>query len=312
VRRSDGYIRWTENLGRLAASSPACDRKTVYAVILQRGRSKKSGGLIAAIEARKGRIRWSRRLASRSESSPLLDRGMLFFGSESGRIYALNARTGAVRWTYDAGGAVKGGLALAAGKLYFGDYSGRLTALRRDNGRKLWRVDLAKGGPLGVGAGNLYSTPAAAYGRVFIGSTNGFVYSVSQRNGRLAWRYRTRGYVYSSPAVGPFGGGTVYVGSYDGKLYALNARSGAVRWTRKSGGKLSGGVTVIGDTVLYANLKRQSIAAVGAATGRLIWSFDRGGFDPGISDGEHYYLLGYSSIYMFENREVYRRQRDRK
>lgn len=302
LRREDGYVRWTKRLGILAASSPACGGGSVYVSILQRNRQS-GRGRIVALRAKTGTVRWTRELPSRTESSPLLHRGRLYVGSEDGRVYALDARSGATRWIYRAGGAVKGAIAMDGGKLYFGDYAGDVTALRRATGRRVWRSSTGGSGLLGAGEGNLYSTAAVAYGRVYIGSTNGFVYSFSSRTGRLAWRHRTRDYVYSSPAVGPARGGTVYVGSYDGTFYALNARTGKVRWSRNSGGRISGGPVILGDVVLYANLGRRSLAMVRADNGHLLWSRPNGGFDPGVSDGRHLYLMGYSMIQTWRERQ---------
>jgi hypothetical protein len=140
-------------------------------------------------------------------------------------------------------------------------------------------------------------------------SLDGFVYSFAARNGRLAWRHKTGGFVYSSPAVASVEGvgPTVYIGSYDGRMYALDARSGRVRWTRDSGGKISGGPVVIGDLVFYSNLTRRSTAAVGAATGKLVWRTGRGAFNPAISDGRRIYLVGYSSLFMLSERAQARR-----
>jgi outer membrane protein assembly factor BamB len=296
ISRRSGKVRWKVKLGNLAASSPACGDGTVYAVLLQRGRGTNAGRIVA-VAAGTGRTRWSRKLPSRAESSPLLDSGRLYFGTEDGTVYALRASDGAVRWTYKAGGAVKGGLALDRGRLFFGDYAGHVTALRQADGGKLWSVGTS-GGPLGLSSGNFYATPAVAYGRVYLGNTDGSVYSYSARNGSLAWRHHTGGYVYSSPAISPVLGGTVYAGSYDGKMYAFNARSGKVRWARNSGGKISGAPVVIGDLLFYSNLGRKSVAAVGAASGKLMWSFNSGAFNPVISDGTRLYLNGYSTLYM--------------
>jgi outer membrane protein assembly factor BamB len=307
VARLSGRVRWKRKLGYLAASSPACGNGTVYSVMLARGKGIDAGRVVA-VDARTGRTRWSRKIPSRVESSPLLDGGRLYFGSEDGTVYALRASDGAVRWRHKASGAVKGGLALDDGKLFFGDYGGRVTALRRRDGSRVWSTKGA-GSALGLRAGRFYGTPAVAYGRVFIGSLDGFVYSLSARNGRLAWRHKTGDYVYSSPAVASVDGvgPTVYVGSYDGRLYAFDARSGRVRWSRDSGGKISGGPAVIGDLVFYSNLSRKSTAAVGAGTGKLVWSTRRGAFNPAISDGRRIYLNGYSSLFMFSERRQARR-----
>ncbi|HYF24334.1 MAG TPA: PQQ-binding-like beta-propeller repeat protein [Baekduia sp.] len=306
ISRRTGKVRWKRKLGYLAAASPACSHGRVYVTLLKRSENVEAGRVVA-VKAHDGKTRWSRKLPSRSESSPLLDRGRLYFGSEDGTIYALRARDGAVRWRAKAGGAVKGALALSEGKLFFGDYNGQVTALRRADGRRVWRVGTGGGGLRG--SGNFYATPAVAYGRVYLGNTDGFVYSFSARNGRLAWRHKTGGYVYSSPAVAPVRGGTVYAGSYDGKLYAFNARSGAVRWTRNVGGRISGGPQVVGDLVFYSNLGRKSTGAVGASSGKLVWSTGRGAFNPLISDGRRIYLVGYSSLFALTDRAQARRDR---
>jgi outer membrane protein assembly factor BamB len=296
ISRRTGKVRWRAKLGYLAAASPACGDGSVYAVMLARGKGI-AAGRIVSVAAGSGRTRWSRKLPSRAESSPLLQQGRLYFGSEDGTVYALRAGDGAIRWTYRAGGAVKGALAEDRGRLIFGDYGGQVTAIRRADGKQLWKTGTS-GGAFGLRSGNFYATPAVAYGRVYLGNTDGFVYSFAASNGKLAWRHKTGGYVYSSPAISPVLGGTVYAGSYDGKLYAFDARSGKVRWAHNSNGKISGGPVVIGDLVFYSNLTRHSTGAVGAATGKLMWSIGRGAFNPVISDGTRIYLNGYASLYM--------------
>jgi len=306
VSRLTGEVRWKRKLGYLAAASPACDGRTVYAVLLQRGKGIRAGRVVA-LNAATGRTRWSRKIRSRVESSPVLASGRLYFGSEDGTLYAIRARDGALRWRYRANGAIKGGPALARGILYFGDYGGRLHAVRRRDGRRVWRT-LTSRGSFGVRTGRIYGTPAVAYGRVYVGSLDGSVYSFAASTGKLAWRHGTGGYVYSSPAVAtiPGVGPTVYVGSFSKRLYALDARSGRVRWARKTGGRISGGPTVVGDLVLYSNLGRRSTGAVGAATGRLMWSLGSGAFNPAISDGRRLYVVGYGGLFMFSDRRTAR------
>ena len=124
-----------------------------------------------------------------------------------------------------------------------------------------------------------------AFGRVYIGSTNGSVYSFSTRDGRLAWRKGTGNYVYSSAAVAdePGVGPTVYVGSYDGTLYALNARSAPSAGATAPRADL-GGIQIVGDLVFYSTLNGYT-TAVGAATGRRVWTVHKGKFNPVISTG---------------------------
>lgn len=301
ITRKTGKVRWKRKLGYLAASSPAYAHNTVYAVLLERGKGVKKGRVVA-VSAKDGRTRWSRKLPSRSESSPLVDRGSLYFGSEDGTVYALRARDGYVRWRYKAPGAVKAGLALDDGRLFFGDYSGHVQAVRASDGRLLWRQGTS-GTKFGLGSGSFYSTPAAAFGRVYLGNTDGFVYSYAASSGKLAWRTKTGGYVYGSPAVAQIPGGrpSVWVGSYDGTFYCLDARSGAIRWKRKAEGRISGGAVLLGDLVFYSTLNHHT-TALGAITGRRVWSIRRGAFNPVVSNGRGIFLVGYTNLYGFDGR----------
>jgi outer membrane protein assembly factor BamB len=298
-----GRVRWRRKLGALAAASPAYADGKVYVVLLQRSLhgAAAGSGRVVALDGRTGKVDWSSKLASRSESSPLVADGRVYFGSERGTVYAMDADNGAVRWRFEAEGAVKGGLALADGKLYFGDYGGRAYAISQSDGASVWRAS-TNGGRFGLGAGNFYSTPAVAFGRVYMGNTDGRVYSFSAAGGKLAWSQSTGGYVYASPAVAEVPGGRplVYVGSYSGRFFALDARSGDEVWVRGGNGKISGGATVIGDIVYYADLGKRRTIGLDARSGRKVFEFERGSYNPVVSDGETIFLTGYHALYGLE------------
>jgi outer membrane protein assembly factor BamB len=296
IQKTSGRILWRQQVGRLAAASPAVGDSRVYAVAL-RGIGSETGR-IAAYRASDGRQVWSKALPSRAESSPLLRRGRLFFGSEDGTVYALNAETGRTIWTYRASGAVKGGPALANGTLYFGDYGGKVHAVSAKTGRQVWSVGTS-GTRFGLGSGRFYSTAAVAFGRVYLGNTDGRVYSFAASSGKLAWATGTGSYVYASPAVAntPGLGPTVYIGSYDGNFYAFDARSGAVRWRFASGAKISGSATVVGGLVYFSNLGSTITEGLSARTGRKLFDFSDGAFNPVVADRRAIYLAGYTNIY---------------
>ena len=303
INKLTGKRLWKRKLGALAAASPAYADGVVYVVLLQRAKQGRGArtGRVVSLDGKTGRIRWSRDLASRSESSPLIIDDTLYFGSENGSVYAMAARDGGVRWRFRAAGPVKGGLALSDGRLYFGDYGGRVYAIRRESGREVWRSS-TRGGRFGLSAGNFYSTPAVAYGRVYIGNTDGRIYSFSAASGKLAWSRSTGGYVYASPAVAevPDGRPLVYAGSYSGRFFALDARSGAVRWSRGGNGRISGGASVIGDIVYYADLGNKRTIGLGARTGRKMFEHERGSYNPVVSDGETIFLTGYHAMYALQ------------
>jgi outer membrane protein assembly factor BamB len=297
IAKHSGKVKWVRRLGRLAAASPAVGDGHVYAVALT-GLSG-AGGRVAALGPKHGHIIWSRDLPSRAESSPLLHKGMLYFGSEDGTVYALNAKNGRIRWTYHAGGAVKGGPALAAGILYFGDYSGHVHAVRARDGKQVWSVG-TNGARYGFGSGQFYSTPAVAFGRVYLGNTDGRVYSFAAHSGKLAWATSTGAYVYSSAAVAdiPHLGPTVYIGSYDGSFYALDARSGARRWSHAVGTKISGSATIVGDVVYFSDLQpANDTYGLDVRTGRKVFYWPDGAFNPVVADMKAVYLAGYGNIY---------------
>lgn len=299
--RETGRLRWRRKLGYLAASSPAYARGTLFVTILERGKGIKHGR-IAAISAKDGHTRWSVRLKSRTESSPLVDRGKVYFGTENGIVYALGIGDGKTIWTHKAPGAVKGGLALDGGRLFLASYGGTVEALRPSSGRLLWRKGTS-GTRFGLGSGNFYATPSAAFGRVYVGNTDGFVYSFAQSDGTLAWRKKTGDYVYSAAAVAQVPGTppTVYVGSYDRNIYALNARTGSVRWKKHTEGRVSGGVVLLGDLLFYSTLARTT-SALRASDGRKVWFTRRGGFNPVVSTGRGIFLVGYATLYGLDGR----------
>jgi outer membrane protein assembly factor BamB len=296
LNKNTGKVRWARTVGRLAASSPAIHGNRVYLTVLLR--TGGSGGRALALSAGTGKVLWSRPLPSRTESSPVVANGAVYFGSENGTVYALRESDGGVRWTFHAAGPVKGGLALKDGRLYFGDYAGRMYAIRAGDGRQVWQAK-TKGARFGFASGRFYATPAVAYGRVYLGNVDGNVYSFSARTGELAWRTRTSGYVYSSPALGAGPGGkpTVFVGSYDGNFYAMDARTGAVKWRYGGGSKISGGPTLLGDIIYFSDLGRRHTIGLGVNTGRKVFDFPRGGYNPVITDGRTLYLIGYGAMY---------------
>ena len=303
IDKETGHVYWKRRLGTLAAATPAVGDGRVYVTLLRRAGS--SNGSMVALNATTGKIRWSRALSSRSESSPLLYRGVVYFGDEGGSVYALRAATGRQVWRYSANGAVKGGVALVNGIAYFGDYGGSVHAVRAATGKRVWSSGTS-GAAFGFSSGTFYATPAVAFGRVYIGNTDNRMYSFVARTGKLAWARSTGNYVYASPSVADVAGlgPTVYVGSYDGTFNAYNARSGNTRWTYEAGNSISGGSTIIGNIVYFATLQNTATTGLDIRTGKKVYSFFDGKFDPVISDGKRLYLDGYRNLYALDPRGV--------
>jgi outer membrane protein assembly factor BamB len=298
INKQSGHFDWVRKLGDSSASTPAVTPTTVYATLYSRESGTENGRAVA-LDSASGRLLWSRGLPSPSESSPLVDSGKVFFGSQDGTVYALNAHTGATVWMYHAEGAVKASPTLQGGVLYFGDYGGDLQAVSERTGRRLWRSG-SEGAV--VGSGTFYSTSAVAYGRVYLGNTDGRIYAYDQRTGSLDWAVQTGAYVYASPAVAnaPGLGPTIYLGSYDGNFYALNARTGNIDWTYNAHGRISGSATIVGRIVYFSDLGTHTAIGLDIATGRPVYRFHEGSFDPVITDGHDIYLTGYNTLNALE------------
>jgi outer membrane protein assembly factor BamB len=307
-----GKIEWKNEIGDLAASSPAYSDGRLFAVTLEPGAA-------VALRARDGKVLWERPLPGRSETSPVVFGNSVIVGSESGEVFALDVDSGKVRWQVSTAGNVKGGLALDDGILYGANYAGEVFAIRASNGSFVWRgstqgLSFGRGGPV-------YSTPAVAFGRVFLGSIDGRVYSFDADSGELLWSHSTGDWVYAGPAVADTkrSGPTVYIGSKDKTFYALDAENGEVRWQKDLGGIVLGAATVLGEVVYVAAIGPQlGTFGFDVKTGKRVFESELGEYNPVISDGHRMYLTGSSGIRAFEHeteaerrREAHRRQRER-
>jgi len=298
-----GHKLWEIKVGTLAAASPALGVKQglMYVGLLSvnpHAGQTPGDGRFAALSMKTGRVVWSKDIPPGTESSPIVSGNAVYFGDQTGTVYSLNATTGQVNWTFHASGPVKGGPALSNGILYFGDYSGRAYAVNAATGHQVWASNTS-GADFGFGSGNFYSTPAIAFGRVYMGNTDGRVYSFAAKTGQLAWATGTGAYVYASAAVDntPGLGPTIYLGSYDGNFYAFDAKSGAIRWKHPAGGKISGSATIVGNVVYYSDLGTKTTAGLDVRTGRQVFSFPDGAFNPVVADDGAIYLSGYTMLY---------------
>ena len=300
VNKLNGHRLWQRRVGTLAAASPALGvhEHLIFVPVLSTHGHSPGNGQFVALSMKTGRVVWSIPVPAGTESSPLAWDSTVYFGDQDGTLRSVGTRDGHVNWAYHASGAIKGGPALAGGVLYFGDYSGRAYAVNAANGHQVWAVG-TNGTHFGFGSGQFYATPAVAFGRVYMGNTDGRVYSFAQHSGRLAWATGTGAYVYASAAADdtPGLGPTVYLGSYDGNFYAFDAQSGAVRWQHNSGGKISGSATIVGDVVYYSDLANKTTSGLNIRTGRQVFSFPDGAFNPVVADPGAIYLIGYQTVY---------------
>ncbi len=289
-----GKRLWKKDVGELNASSPVYHKGVLYAVNLDPGQ-------VFALDAKDGKTIWSQPLPGRSESSPAIYKGKLIFGCECNTVFAYDAKTGKQVWSTPTDGEVKAAPAIADGKVYVGDYAGQMYALNAVNGGVVWKSS-GQGGSFGA-SGRFYSSPAVAFGRVYASNVDTKVYSFDSATGEVAWSQSTGDWVYSAAVVGEVAGRpAVFAASFDHKAYAFDARSGDIIWTADVGGIVSGAGSIVGD-IYYVSILAGKTYGLDTDTGERVFTFDKGEYNPVISDGERIYLTGYSSINALEEKE---------
>ena len=94
-------------------------------------------------------------------------------------------------------------------------------------------------------------------------------YDTSKNDGALKWKFKTGGFVQSSPAIGS--DGTIYAGSNDDYLYALNP-DGTLKWKFKTDGWIRSSPSISSDGTIYAGSNDDYLYALNS-DGTLKWKF---------------------------------------
>jgi polyvinyl alcohol dehydrogenase (cytochrome) len=145
--------------------------------------------------------------------------------------------------------------------------------------------------------GGKYGQPTVVGGRLFLTSMSGVVYSLDAKTGCMFWRFnesapsRTTVSVGPAPGVAP-SGYAVYFGDLSANMYAVDAATGALLWKTRVDphprSLLTGAPTLFKDQ-LYVPVSsweegvasvahyscctfRGSVAALDAATGKIVWT----------------------------------------
>lgn len=105
--------------------------------------------------------------------------------------------------------------------------------------------------------------------RVFVGSSDRGLYALRAEDGSHIWRFETLGFVQCQPLYDPEAD-AVYFGSNDGALYRVDARDGHLRWRFMTNAEVSRRPILAG-RVLYVTNANDTVLALNADTGRLLW-----------------------------------------
>jgi alcohol dehydrogenase (cytochrome c) len=224
------------------------------------------------------------------ESNPLVVDGIMYVTQRPNDVLALDAKTGKVFWIYHytnapnarvCCGANNRGLAMLGTSLFMGTLDGHVVAIDSRSGQPLWNTNV---GDLRRSVG-MSGAPLVVKDKVIVGVSGGdsgirgFVAALDAETGKEIWRF------YTIPGPGEsghetwqnnddweHGGGATWVtGSYDPQL-------NLIYWGVGNPGPDYNPKQRPGDN-LYSN----SVIALDADTGKLVWHFQ---FTP--NDGYDY------------------------
>ncbi len=223
------------------------------------------------------------------QATPLVVDGVIYLTTSWNHVFAIDARTGAEIWHYRRRlpdklkyccGPVNRGVAVLNGTLYLATLDAHLVAMDARDGRVRWDVEM------GRVEDNLSATapPLAVDGKIVVGIAGGdfasrcFIDAYDAASGRRLWRFyttggdgdgsvRSRGVPSWSGESWKTGGGATWMnGSYDPELKRIYWGTG------------NPFPDYDGDARRGDNLYSDSVVALDAGTGKLVWHYQ---FTPG-------------------------------
>lgn len=245
------------------------------------GRRHSQLSLVNRDNVRSLRVAWVRQLTSeppRLEASPIVRGATMYVTALPAEVYALDATTGRVLWHYSHGISSRlalccqgnRGVAILGNRVFFGTMDAHLIALDASTGKVLWDETIAESGK----GYALTAAPLAVGDMIVTGSaggdfaTRGFIDAYDAATGKRRWRF------YTVPAQGEPGNETWASGSWrtgGGAPWmtgSFDPASGLLYWgIGNPNPDLYGGGRA-GD-----NLYTDSVVALEAATGKLVWHF---------------------------------------
>ncbi|MDB5151552.1 MAG: afsK [Mucilaginibacter sp.] len=186
-----------------------------------------SDGNLYALNAFTGKRKWAFKTGGLIHTSPALYQGKIYFGSWDRFFYAIDAKTGKLHWKFETGNqpvyhvleGIQASPACADGRVYFGSRDGYFYALDAGTGKTVWKYAADNSWVL--------TTAAVEGGIVYLGTSDTYLFlGLDAKTGKEKIRYKTNGYVYSSPAIA---GNTAYFGDFSGNLCAVDLSTGKLK-----------------------------------------------------------------------------------
>lgn len=217
---------------------------------------------------------WSVPMAVGAATSPIVVRGIAYVQDEAGTVYAVDVASGQVKWKTKALGFSIGpyGVSVGWGKVFASTPNG-VAAFKLSNGTPLWNRQITSTPGQGVdiqtlpyGGRVLVATVPVAIGKLYTGGSVGYLMALDAKTGTIDWRFDTVASksLWGNPAVNS-GGGAWYPP-------AIDTRTGVVFWGVANPAPFVGTPQYPnGSSRPGTNLYTDSMVALSARTGRLLW-----------------------------------------
>lgn len=204
---------------------------------------------------------------------PVVADNKIFTADAKGGVFANDQRTGKRLWWVNVNAPITSGPVAGQGLVVVGTGDGRVIAMDENRGSVLWRTEVPDA---------VLAPPAVSRTRIFIKTVDGKLCALS-RTGQIVWAYD-----HGSPSLVMRSGGAplivgneVITGFADGKLAAFNFQ-GTLLWEEEIAAPqglspleqmvdIDTDPVIAENGVVYITSYQGSLAALNAATGRVLW-----------------------------------------
>lgn len=188
-----------------------------------------------------------------------------------------------------------GSSASPEGRLYVGGENDLFYCLDASNGNYIWSF-YRENGNFGSNSSVVWNN------RVYIGNTLGGAFScLNALDGSLIWEYPYTQTDMNSPVVTE--DSTIYVSEYDGNIFAFDAMSGDIRWSKWFCCGGSSSPTISGDILYIGGGLGNNLIAIDRHTGDELWDYtadDRVRSSPVVVDNTVFFSSDDQSIYALD------------
>ncbi len=217
---------------------------------------------------------WTVPMSVGASTSPIVVGGVAYVQDQAGTVYAVEVRSGQVKWHTKPLGFSIGpyGVSIGWGMVFAATPTG-VSAFRLSDGAPLWSRQITTTPGQGVDTqtlaygGRVYvASVPVTIGKLYTGGSVGYLEALDARTGTVDWRFDTvrSKNLWGNPTVNS-GGGAWYPP-------AINTRRGILYWGVANPAPFVGTQQYPnGSSRPGANLYTDSIVALSATTGKLLW-----------------------------------------